>query len=159
MAHNQLTPADAAWLANSPQLTGLRRLDLSYNNLHSSGVRALLGSPFLTELTHLYLRGVGIEQTGAVSLAAAAQFPRLAVLDLENNALGDEGARAFAEAPSLATTRLILNDSEVSRKCQQELRHRHGVDQAEVRDQVAERLAEQSFIVGHQYRPGRHGQS
>lgn len=125
LANNHLRPDAVARLAAAPQLAGLRRLDLSYNLLFDEGTASLAASPHLTGLTHLHLQGCGIETAGALALAASP-LRQLRVLDLDNNAIGDEGARALAESPALAGARILLGHSKVTKKCQRMLTKRDG---------------------------------
>src|SRR5262245_34821037 len=82
-------------LAGCPFLARLQTLDLEKNDLGDGDAEALAWSPHLTGLTTLLLWLNQIGDAGLAQLAAgAANFPRLARLDLSANLAGDAGAAA-----------------------------------------------------------------
>jgi uncharacterized protein (TIGR02996 family) len=88
-------------LAASPNLAGLRWLDLSHNAFGDAGAAALAKSPYLRELVRLDLTACGIGPAGAAVLAASPNLATLRSLELVYNPLGDDGLRALADSPHL----------------------------------------------------------
>src|SRR5262249_46183507 len=78
----------AVALADSPNLAGLRHLDLSYNVLRDRGVLALAGSPHLADLESLNLQDVKAGPRGVEALANSPHLGRLRKLNLNVNNVG-----------------------------------------------------------------------
>jgi uncharacterized protein (TIGR02996 family) len=139
---NLLGPAAALALASSPHLTQLTRLNLSGNRIGDEGARALAGARHLAWLTELHLRNNNIKAGGARALVASPLPARLRFLDLRETKpledagvvllvcsgapslqtrldlreqhIGPEGARALAESPHVSqVTWLDLSDNPV----------------------------------------------
>lgn len=83
---------EAEVIAQSPQLTRLRELEISNSELTSAGAKALLDSPRLQTLRRLSLRGN--HRIGASIFASAKGFEELELLDLRDNAIPERGAAA-----------------------------------------------------------------
>jgi hypothetical protein len=88
----------------------LRYLDLRYSGLGPADAVALARCPALRGLMFLKLEGNPIGSEGAAALAAA-DWPRLASLQLHSCSIGEDGAAAFARAemPELQRLDLALN--------------------------------------------------
>jgi uncharacterized protein (TIGR02996 family) len=98
---NDIGAAGVAALVARPDLGHLRVLDLGCNNLRNEGAKALASSKSLTGLSELYLNG---NRMGAEGLAAVAGWPCLAqvtALRLYGNYFGPEGIAALAASPHL----------------------------------------------------------
>ena len=66
-------------LANSPYLSNLTELDLTYNGIGAKGAAALAASPYLSQLTRLVLLDNKIGDEGAAALAAAPYLCELMI--------------------------------------------------------------------------------
>jgi uncharacterized protein (TIGR02996 family) len=99
----------AAVLAAAPTLARLTTLDLYGNNLGPAGVRSITSSPHLAGLTELVLGdNEEVGDTGPEELAGLhARLSGLTRLHLSYTGLGDDGARALADAPHLAGLRVL----------------------------------------------------
>jgi uncharacterized protein (TIGR02996 family) len=96
-------------LAQSTYLGRLLGLELIDTSLGDAGVQALAGCPHLTNLQSLTLPGPArscfrpvtsrrlVGDTGAFALAASPYLARLTLLNLRDNAVGEEGLRALRE--------------------------------------------------------------
>jgi uncharacterized protein (TIGR02996 family) len=110
--------------ADTPHLCNLQKLILGDHRVTASGLRPFLANPSLTRLTsirtpnggrvgsgivtalvasaaapvleHICLQQNGLPAEEAVHLPALARLPRLRELNLNGNALGDEGAESLA---------------------------------------------------------------
>jgi uncharacterized protein (TIGR02996 family) len=89
------------YLVDVQESVQLKKLDLKFNTLGAAGVQALTSNRlFYRALTHLNLSRCDISTAGARALAhAGGQLTRL---QLNNNALGDDGVQELAESPALA---------------------------------------------------------
>lgn len=86
--------------------SSLRRLDLSGTQLSAHGLGHLLGSPAGSQLEELRLHGcLTLGPLGAAAIARAPTSKHLRILNLQNCALGAEGARALASSPYLCDLR------------------------------------------------------
>jgi len=94
-------------LASSPHLTRLRSLELGDTDLGPEGFRALVQAPPLRHLTSLKLTGFDcttsnhIGDEGARALAEATHMTNLSRLWLMENCIGAKGARELAGAAHL----------------------------------------------------------
>jgi len=137
---NQIQRTGARVLAEMPWLSRLFHLDLTLNPIGDAGLQALLASPRLEHLTSLELGncqltaaagptlaewpgfarlerlivwGNRLGNSGIAALSAAAA-PRLAVLDVRGNTVGDPGGSALARARSWPALReLYLADNQL----------------------------------------------
>ena len=100
----ELGPAGARSLAAWPLLERLHRLDLRQTPLGDPGLAALAASRLLGNLRFLDLSGCRLEADGLASLAGAS-LPRLQLLMLGGNSLGDAGLVALARARPLPRLR------------------------------------------------------
>jgi uncharacterized protein (TIGR02996 family) len=89
-------PAGAAALAGAPGLAGLTLLILYGNRVGDAGAAALARTPHLANLIALHLSRNGITSAGARALLAA-HLPRLKMLILQANSLGEGVGRALRE--------------------------------------------------------------
>ena len=129
LSMQRLRDADAALIAECPNLTSLVHLDLSGNSVFVAGMRALAKSdrlPALTSLTINANRQVGMTAAEALVdsplagqlrhlslanhevwnepvklIAASPRFRGLRTLDLSDNGITNAGAVALAESPYL----------------------------------------------------------
>jgi uncharacterized protein (TIGR02996 family) len=85
-------------LANSPHLTGLRRLNLDENEIGPKGVEAVAESPHLTNLCELRLAYTEAGEGGADALAASDSLNHLEVLDLQGDRIGVAGTSVLVVA-------------------------------------------------------------
>jgi uncharacterized protein (TIGR02996 family) len=94
-----------ASLLASPQLAGLRRLDLGRLLRAEKALPALADAPQRGQLTHLYLYGSNISPARARALAAI-ELPSLEALNVAGNMeLGPKGVAELAAAPFLGQLR------------------------------------------------------
>ena len=91
-------------------LTGLRRLDLTDNNLESDSVWTLTHSEFVQRLTHLCLNNNEITGDGVQAIVESPYLDHLTHLELDDNHIGDRGAALLAERfPRLQRLSLARN--------------------------------------------------
>jgi uncharacterized protein (TIGR02996 family) len=88
-------------LAESPDLAGIRNLNLASSSVGDDGLAVLLASPYLA-CTRLTLRDAEIGDEGAQALAQAPALARCRALFLGNNQLGDDAVAALAGSAHLA---------------------------------------------------------
>ena len=126
----RLDDADAERIARCPHLGALEHLDLSWNSVFATGLRAvahsdrlpaltsltvnanrqvgeravreLIDSPLAARLEHLSLTFHQFGDEPVKVLAAAPRLKRLRTLDLSDNDISDKGCRTLAESPHLA---------------------------------------------------------
>src|SRR5439155_5688610 len=98
---NSLSDPGVTALAGSPHLRNLTDLDLGYVKITTAGVSALAGSPLMPRLTRLSLASNFHNVPGAAEVIAASPH-RLAELDLSHVEIGDAGAVALANSPASA---------------------------------------------------------
>jgi hypothetical protein len=96
----RIDPPSFAKLLEAP-LGALRRLAVRDVPLGDEGCRLLARSDRITALDTLELRGCSIGPAGASALCEA-RFQGVRRLGLDENPLGERGARALASAPALA---------------------------------------------------------
>jgi uncharacterized protein (TIGR02996 family) len=116
---NAIGDAGISALAASPYVGHLTSLHLGGNRIGPAGVRALADSSRLNRLAWIDLKGNPVGVGVAVILGSQRLLPLFAAidppyLDLTYLGLGDEGARAVAEAPALCDfTRLRLCSNDI----------------------------------------------
>ncbi len=91
-------PINTAVLADNEHLRRLRSLDLSWHNLESRHLRALIVSTHLTGLTSLTLAYNRIGDSGIRALAEAPLLAQLRQLNLYRNDISTGGVRALAQS-------------------------------------------------------------
>ncbi|MEM1350410.1 MAG: hypothetical protein AAGI01_17755, partial [Myxococcota bacterium] len=96
---NLSTRAGALFAQRDPARPPLTSLHLARNALHDDGVKALLEAPTCAHLEHLSLRGTRMTLGALDALFDAPCWGTLRRLELNANALGDEGARRLARTP------------------------------------------------------------
>jgi uncharacterized protein (TIGR02996 family) len=96
-----------AGLASSPQLAGLRWLDLHQNPIGDDGARALAESPHLRRLQWLDLKVCDIGDEGLTALAGSPNLADLRHLTLLGNRHFPAGVRALASSPHLGELRVL----------------------------------------------------
>jgi uncharacterized protein (TIGR02996 family) len=106
---NRIRADGVAQIAQS--LGQLRHLNLEFNPIGDEGALALARSPRLGRLRHLDLMGCGLGSRGIAALAGS-ELSELEVLVLKQNALGEEGAQAWATSP-LRLKKLFLTDCDL----------------------------------------------
>jgi uncharacterized protein (TIGR02996 family) len=105
LSANRLGPAGVAALAARPISKGLTHLSLALNKLGDQGLQALLASPLTANLQELDLGKTGLTAAGLARLATAPAIKTIERLVLRNNTLGEGSERviaALANAPRLA---------------------------------------------------------
>jgi uncharacterized protein (TIGR02996 family) len=114
-------------LAQAKQLTGLRRLNLSQNTLSPRAVKVLSASPSLAGLRSLILFKCHLGDKGIRHLTRSKFWRNLTELDLRENPIPLLGFRYLMDAavpPDL--TALVLDERQVGRETQNELRKKFG---------------------------------
>jgi uncharacterized protein (TIGR02996 family) len=106
---------EVAWLAESPQLSTLRKLTV--RGLWAEALRRLTASPHLGGLRVLHLPGNNLGNAGISALVSAASLTALEELDLtgqggwdryaQNEIVRAQGLEALARWPGLATVRSL----------------------------------------------------
>jgi Ran GTPase-activating protein (RanGAP) involved in mRNA processing and transport len=96
LSGNRMSLGAIASLAGSRALSNLEHLDLSRTGLGDDGL-SLIARAF-PRLVSLGLRDDGITPEGLAAFLERAQLPRLAYLDVSENALGPEGASRLASS-------------------------------------------------------------
>ncbi len=131
----RLEAGDVAMLLDAPSLSRLSKLDLARNPIGDDGLARLASSPCLTgELAQTKVTDAGmphlaraerlraieslslvdnrIGASGLSSLMSSEGLEAVRVLDLTRCVIGDEGARAIAEAPHLNLVRARRHSAE-----------------------------------------------
>ena len=111
-------------VSRSPQLAGLRVLDLQWNTVGSEGVVALADSRYLANLRVLVLRSTGVGPRSIPALTSHCRFTDLEELDLSAN------RSAFAE--SRLTERHLATPSKPPRLRRLDLRE-NGINEWDCR--------------------------
>ncbi len=101
LSSNGIGPEGVAALAGSANLRHLRLLDLYHNRIGTEWARALQRSPYLGRLTHLNLNGAGLGAEGVEALADSPNLAYVLELDLRGNNLGRTAGPALAQSPHL----------------------------------------------------------
>ncbi|HET9383246.1 MAG TPA: hypothetical protein VFP69_20780 [Streptomyces sp.] len=102
----------AGSLAAAASAGRIETLDLRYCGLGDQGVAALAGSPAFAGVRRLHLQRNRITGEG---VRALTRLTGIEELDLRYNAIGEDGARALAEAPFAGSlTRLRLHRQDVT---------------------------------------------
>jgi uncharacterized protein (TIGR02996 family) len=104
-----LDDEQAALLASSPYVTGLKWLELRCNTLGDAGVQALASSDPLSALRGLDLRANRFGDGGLLALSAAARLSQLVSLDLSylDGPVSERGWRGLARSPNLPRLRWL----------------------------------------------------
>jgi uncharacterized protein (TIGR02996 family) len=111
-------------LAANPTLRKLEHLGLEPPNplatgapapITLEGLRAICRSPHLGGLNWLRLRRTDFGDAGVRELIDSGLLSRLALLDLSNGAITDEGARLLAARPELGEIEVYLRDNALTR--------------------------------------------
>ncbi|MBY0457751.1 MAG: TIGR02996 domain-containing protein, partial [Gemmataceae bacterium] len=89
----------------SPNLSGLRRIELTGANIGVAGAQALADNPASGRLRRFTLSRNKLVDRAVVALAAARHLTNLDVLNLSCNEVGDAGADALAASSALPTLR------------------------------------------------------
>jgi len=100
VAPDALVAAGAALFAVVP----LQHLDL----IAGDELGAALASRWISRVRSLGLPGAGLDDDGAVALAASPHLGRLAWLDLRDNRIGERGMRALAASAALRAIPVVL---------------------------------------------------
>jgi uncharacterized protein (TIGR02996 family) len=113
---------------SSPNLSGLRRIQLRNANPGIAGMQALANNPALARLRRLVLNDNKITDQGVAALAGSPHLPNLTHLWLSGNNIGDAGAKALAESPHLAWLRELSmrRSPRLTNRGKQALRDRFG---------------------------------
>jgi Ran GTPase-activating protein (RanGAP) involved in mRNA processing and transport len=92
---NPLGEAGARSIANAPFAAMLETLDLSMTTVNVAGVEALARST--PRLRHLFLSQNGLRDAGVIAIAKSMLPTTLETLRLNDNGIGEDGARALAD--------------------------------------------------------------
>jgi uncharacterized protein (TIGR02996 family) len=106
LRHCSLSAKAAASLASAPVLANLVGLDLAGNELGDAGAAALAAAK-CSQLTCLDLGSNGITGKGVKAFLAWPGLAKLADLNLTNNPIGLEGAKALAACTTLKKCRKL----------------------------------------------------
>jgi hypothetical protein len=107
---NQIADAGARALARSPKIAGVGHLDVSYNQLTSSGVQALLGpTSALRGPTYVSVAGNAIGDAGIKALVASSKLVHVDTLNVRRVGLTDAGVAAIVSADLPKLTRLNVS--------------------------------------------------
>ena len=79
-------------------LQDLKKIDLRYNGISSTGAKLLASAPAFAKLKTLILKHNFLADEGAIALAKSRSFPKLKSLQLGWNEVRDAGALALAES-------------------------------------------------------------
>jgi uncharacterized protein (TIGR02996 family) len=104
---NPLDSANAALLAKSPALAGVRILKLHSSEVNGPAAKALFESPHLGSLECVDLSCNPIGNVGLATLATAPALENLRQLDLCKTEVGDEGLRTLVESPRFGQLELL----------------------------------------------------
>jgi uncharacterized protein (TIGR02996 family) len=94
----ELTPAGATALFSSPHLCNLECVNLSCNPIGDAGVTTLATAPALEKLRQLDLCKTGITNAGLRALVGSPRFAQLEMLVLSLNQLDEAGFKCLAGA-------------------------------------------------------------
>lgn len=83
------------------ELSSLRALDLSQNDIGDEGVKAIAESPVFSNLRQLNLKSNQITDQGAEYLANSSILENLRSLQLVVNDLSEEGEKVLRNSPNL----------------------------------------------------------
>ncbi|WP_439622894.1 TIGR02996 domain-containing protein [Gemmata sp.] len=114
-------------LTASPNVAGLRRLDLSRNPLAPRAARVLAASRALAGLRSLDLHGCRLGDKGTRRLPRAKFWPNLVELDLRGNVISAFGMQGLLDAQvprDLAA--LVLDGDQLGHETRTELRRKYG---------------------------------
>jgi uncharacterized protein (TIGR02996 family) len=101
---------DAATLACSPHLNGLRMLLLGWNSLGDEGVKALAQARWLVGVTFLDLSDNGLSDRAAVALAKSPYLGNLRTLLLNKNTFSAASIEALTSSANLRHLRRLEYD-------------------------------------------------
>ena len=108
LTDSELGDEGVAALAGAASLSALERLYLARTGLSDEAVTAIAGSKRLGALKTLCLGGnEGITDDCAPALTRGKALDHLVLLELNQTALGDEGARTIAQSQKLSTLRRL----------------------------------------------------
>lgn len=112
------SPAQLERLSTADVLQGLTRLDLLNSKLSAVHVGRFLDGAWPENLDVLTLRGCALDDEAVQVLARHTAVGELSTLDLSNNAIGDDGARALARSAPLSRHLKVLDlqDNPLSRE-------------------------------------------
>jgi len=110
------------FLVSQPWFAALTVLDLSDNDLRRVGIASLTGSVSRIKLRSLMLDGNQLGDEGARAVADAPRFRRLRELSLSRNRIGPEGAESLMGSPHLKDlTRLDLGLNPIGTRARERL--------------------------------------
>jgi len=90
LRYNEISPAGAKMLANTPPFKKLKTLILKHNFFSDEGAIALAKSNSFPKLENLQLGWNEVRDAGALALAESQNFPELKKLDLRGNFLAGQ---------------------------------------------------------------------
>ena len=112
LSGNQLTSTGLGHILSSPKTQALTFLNLAHNHLDDESIQALASSSRMTSIEHLLLAGNRIGPIGTTYLTKSPHLQNLRVLSLGNQGIEDGGAIALAEHDSLET--LDLSQAQIT---------------------------------------------
>ena len=99
--------AVASALADAPNFTGLRTLDMSTAYTSAAAAQTLFGAKCLRTLRRLYLRGRNDWYADTLRALGAGGFTNLTSLRIERAGLDDDAAEVLAACPDLSQLRTL----------------------------------------------------
>jgi hypothetical protein len=109
---NEVGDEGVAALAASPTMARLRSLCLCVNYISPVGLRALGESTALLNLRHLDLSGSmsnpPLDDAALAAFLESPRFAQLTSLNMQSNAITDEGVRRLAQTPAVAKLRALM---------------------------------------------------
>jgi len=106
VSHNNITDTGLAALAQAPHLASLEQLWLGHNQLQG-GIAALTRGQAWPHLKALHLEASDLRGDDILALANACVLPAIEVLDVDDNPVGDEGARVLAQPEAFPTLKTL----------------------------------------------------
>jgi uncharacterized protein (TIGR02996 family) len=127
LSRNELTGSQLAELLRSPHFPEAESLDLGSNKVGPTGAQAAAASPRLSRLRSLGFWFGEIAPAGRKASADSPHLAELRSLQLYANRIGDAGARALAESPYLEhLEHLILTSTPLTIEGWRVLKERFG---------------------------------
>ncbi|PIQ99176.1 MAG: hypothetical protein COV66_15005 [Nitrospinae bacterium CG11_big_fil_rev_8_21_14_0_20_45_15] len=97
----EITPVEAVYLSNYPDLKDLEVLDIRQNFIGDVGLSAIAQSQYMTQLRELDVRNNQISRIGAIALYESPILENLETVDLRMNKLGKRWESKLKEGDHL----------------------------------------------------------
>ncbi len=104
----EISPVEAVYLSNYPDLKELEFLDIRQNFIGDIGLSAIAQSEYMSNLKELDVRNNQISRVGAVALYESPMLKNLEIVDFRMNKLGKRWESKLKESdnfPRLTTVR------------------------------------------------------